>query len=132
MCGLTGVLPTFKSQGKCVAAKGSCFSGRYGIMPNPAMPNTFVAQGYDLDDPTGSLGCYHAGCCGNLTKDKTDVACAGCLGICNGWSAGIPVTPDPSCGSAADCPGPRKCPTPSTGAPTYLHQLLFQKTQTIL
>jgi hypothetical protein len=91
-----------------------------GIMPNPAMPNTFVAQGYDMDDPTGSLGCYHSGCCGNLTKDKDDPACAGCVGICNGWSAGIPINREPSCGSAADCPGPRKCPQPSTGAPTYM------------
>ena len=36
------------------------------------------AQAYDLDDPVGGLGCYHAGCCGNLTKDATP-ACAGRL-----------------------------------------------------
>jgi hypothetical protein len=93
-------------------------TGSYGVMPNPQMLDTFVAQGYDMDDPTGSLGCYHAGCCGNLTKDKSDPACAGCLGICNGWSPGIPISGD--CGGVANCPGPRKCPTPSTGAPTYM------------
>ena len=72
-----------------------------------------VAQAYDLDDPVGSLGCYHAGCCGNLTKDKTP-PCAGCLAICNGWSAG--VTSDPADPTG---PGPRTCPTPSAG-PSYL------------
>eukprot|EP01043_Picozoa_sp_COSAG02_P038839 COSAG02_NODE_3025_length_7518_cov_30.632565_3_plen_179_part_00 len=63
----------------------------------------------DLDDPVGSLGCYHAGCCGNLTKDKTP-ACAGCLAICNGWSAG--VTSDPSDPTG---PGVRTCPSKLAG-----------------
>ena len=27
----------------------------YGILPNPAMPNTFLAQAYDLDDEWGCV-----------------------------------------------------------------------------
>ena len=127
--GIVTLPPSGSEGGADIGSMRYAQTGSYGIMPNPDMPYTFLAQGYDMDDPTGSEGCYHAGCCGNVTKDKTP-ACAGCLGICNGWSAGIPADPsgDPSCGpvpaaGAADkrsCPGPRKCPTPATGAPSYM------------
>ena len=31
-------------------------TANYGVLPNPAMPNTFVAQAYDLDDPWAYVG----------------------------------------------------------------------------
>ena len=117
--GVVTLPPSGSEGGADIGSMRYAQTGSYGIMPNPVMPNTFVAQGYDLDDPVGSLNCYHAGCCGNLTKDKSDPQCAGCLAICNGWSAGIPA--GPSCGSL-NCPGPRKCPTPSVGPPSYMPQ----------
>eukprot|EP00041_Stephanoeca_diplocostata_P003986 m.39872 g.39872 ORF g.39872 m.39872 type:complete len:692 (+) comp14765_c0_seq1:111-2186(+) len=38
-------------------------TGNYGVLPNPIMPNTFLAQGYDLDDPWGDKTCLGYGCC---------------------------------------------------------------------
>ena len=26
-------------------------TGNYGVLPNPALPNTFLAQAYDLGEP---------------------------------------------------------------------------------
>ena len=111
--GVVTLPPSGSEGGADIRSMGHAQTGSWGIMPNPDMPNTFVAQAYDLDDPVTSLGCYHSGCCGNLTKDKTP-PCAGCLAICNGWSAG--VTTDPS---DPNGPGPRTCPSPSAG-PSYL------------
>ena len=31
----------------------------YGVLPNAAMPNTFLAQAFDLDDPFGNTTCYY-------------------------------------------------------------------------
>ena len=44
-------------------------TGSYGVMPNPAMENTFLAQAGDLDDPVAGLNCYHSGCCTNVSTD---------------------------------------------------------------
>lgn len=38
-------------------------TGSYGVLPNVAMPNTFLAQAFDLDDPWGDKTCYGFGCC---------------------------------------------------------------------
>jgi len=35
----------------------------YGTIPNPAMPNTFSASAYDLNDPYDDTTCYDGGCC---------------------------------------------------------------------
>lgn len=37
----------------------------YGTLPNPAMPNTFLAEAYDLNDPWGDKTCYGWRCCWN-------------------------------------------------------------------
>eukprot|EP00039_Didymoeca_costata_P015348 m.259407 g.259407 ORF g.259407 m.259407 type:complete len:703 (+) comp16203_c0_seq5:53-2161(+) len=34
----------------------------YGVLPNPAMPRTFMANAYDLGDPWGKP-CFNLGCC---------------------------------------------------------------------
>jgi hypothetical protein len=36
----------------------------YGVLPNPLMPNTFLAQALDLDDPYINTTCSDAKCCG--------------------------------------------------------------------
>ena len=40
-------------------------TGGYGVLPNPAMPNTFLVQSYDIDDPYRGVFdlCYHGECC---------------------------------------------------------------------
>jgi hypothetical protein len=37
----------------------------YGVLPNPAMPQTFVAQAFDLNDPFANITCYKQKCCDN-------------------------------------------------------------------
>lgn len=32
-------------------------TGNYGVLPNVVMPNTFLAQAYDLNDPWGDKTC---------------------------------------------------------------------------
>ena len=61
----------------------------YGVLPNPLMPNTFLAQAGDLDDPVGNLNCYHAGCCQNMSASPMCKQGVGCQAICHGGS-----TPD--------------------------------------
>jgi hypothetical protein len=61
----------------------------YGVLPNPIMPNTFFAQAGDLDDPVGTLNCYHDGCCTNMSKSPSCTEGIGCAVICKGGS-----TPD--------------------------------------
>eukprot|EP01060_Flectonema_neradi_P030374 TRINITY_DN4390_c0_g1_i3.p1 TRINITY_DN4390_c0_g1~~TRINITY_DN4390_c0_g1_i3.p1 ORF type:complete len:608 (+),score=103.46 TRINITY_DN4390_c0_g1_i3:60-1883(+) len=52
--------------------------GSYGEIPNPAMPNTFMAHAYDLADPWSNITCYKVDCCKNFTLPK----CHGCEGYC--------------------------------------------------
>ncbi|CAE7681972.1 SIAE, partial [Symbiodinium sp. CCMP2456] len=59
-------------------------TANYGVAPNPAMPNTFMAQAFDLDDPFSNITCYRAGCCGDNPKP----ACWSCLGP-NGYCASL-------------------------------------------
>lgn len=42
------------------------------------MPNTFLAQAFDLNDPFGNTTCYYAGCCPNSYHPKG--TCDGCQG----------------------------------------------------
>ena len=45
-------------------------TGNYGTVPNPAMPNCFLASGYDLGDPWAKQ-CYYKNCClSNVTMPK--------------------------------------------------------------
>jgi sialate O-acetylesterase len=54
-------------------------TANFGVLPNTAMPNTFLAQAFDLDDPFSNITCYKAGCCPNNYHPKG--SCDGCLGI---------------------------------------------------
>jgi hypothetical protein len=40
-------------------------TGGYGVLPNNAMPNTFLVQSYDVDEPYRGVFdlCYHGECC---------------------------------------------------------------------
>jgi len=55
----------------------------YGVLPNPAMPNTFLVQALDLDDPFINTTCSDIKCCPydfNASHHKT---CDGCDAYCN-------------------------------------------------
>merc|ERR1712232_721353 len=40
-------------------------TANYGVLPNEAMPNTFLAQAFDLGDPWADKTCYGMRCCWN-------------------------------------------------------------------
>ena len=54
--------------------------GGYSVLPNPAMPNTFLAHAYDLSDPYGNISCYKLGCCrqAGWNPNSTLHKCLGC------------------------------------------------------
>eukprot|EP00756_Hemistasia_phaeocysticola_P044856 Hpha_TRINITY_DN18640_c0_g1::TRINITY_DN18640_c0_g1_i1::g.115738::m.115738/K05970/SIAE; sialate O-acetylesterase len=54
--------------------------GSYGVVPNPVMPNTFMANAFDLGDPFGNITCYKLGCCPN--NIKPGAFCHGCDKYC--------------------------------------------------
>ena len=55
----------------------------YGVLPNAAMPATFLAQALDLDDPYINTTCSDIKCCAydfNASRHRT---CAGCDDYCD-------------------------------------------------
>jgi hypothetical protein len=61
----------------------------YGVLPNPAMPATFLAQGLDMDDPYINTTCSDIKCCPYDFNASHHTTCAGCDGYCNS-TAGTP------------------------------------------
>ena len=56
----------------------------YGVLPNAAMPNTFLAQAHDLDDPFINQTCDSLRCCPyNFNQSFHPHGCAGCDGYCD-------------------------------------------------
>lgn len=53
-------------------------TGNYGVLPNLAMPNTFLAHAYDLGDPWQDMSCLNWHCCPFGTKGNAynATACA--------------------------------------------------------
>lgn len=62
--------------GRSMGAMRWAQTANYGVAPNPAMPRTFLAQAFDLDDPFSNITCYRKGCCGPAPKE----GCKSCLG----------------------------------------------------
>ena len=46
-------------------------TANYGVLPNPAMPKTFGAQAYDLDDPWASFGSHESVCSTNASLPRS-------------------------------------------------------------
>ena len=46
-------------------------TANYGVLPNSAMPNTFLAQAYDLNDPWASFGSHDSICSTNASLPKS-------------------------------------------------------------
>jgi len=61
-------------------------TGGHGVLPNPDMPNTFLAVAFDLDDPYMNNTCVKKGC---VPMKVDDAACAGC----EGYAASAQETP---------------------------------------
>ena len=75
-------------------------TANYGVLPNAAMPNTFLAQAYDLDDPWGPAAgpCFEPWqCCAykHITVNMT---------TCNNGTKGNPNLCANACAAAADTP----------------------------
>jgi len=68
--------------GRSVGAMHWAQTANYGVLPNPVMPNTFLAQTFDLNDPFSNITCYHSGCCNPpACIDNTSIpACHSCFG----------------------------------------------------
>ena len=60
----------------------------YGMAPNPALPNVFLAQAYDLNDPYRNDSCY-----GAMKCHDNSVAPPGGYGRgCDGYCASVKTT----------------------------------------
>ena len=55
----------------------------YGVLPNALMPNTFLAQAHDLDDPYINQTCDSLRCCPYNFNASYHKTCHGCDGYCN-------------------------------------------------
>jgi hypothetical protein len=60
--GLVTLPNTGSEGGSDIGSMRHAQTAGYGTMPNEAMPNTFLAQGYDLSDPFRNDSCYFDGC----------------------------------------------------------------------
>jgi len=70
--------------GKSIGAMHWAQTANYGVLPNPAMPNTFLAQTFDLNDPFGNITCYKADCCDPtvypIVDNTSNPKCHSCFG----------------------------------------------------
>lgn len=81
--GLVTLAPSGTEGGNDMGTMRWAQTGSYGVLPNPAMPRTFLAQAFDLDDPWANTTCADIHCC---TGQPT--GCYGCSG-CMGYGAGL-------------------------------------------
>lgn len=84
--GFVTLAPSGGEGGRSMGAMRWAQSANYGVAPNPAMPRTFMAQAFDLDDPFSNITCYRKGCCGAAKE-----GCESCLGP-NGYCANLSAT----------------------------------------
>ena len=64
--------------GADISAMRVAQAGSHASLPNPDMPNTFLAHAYDLSDPYGNISCYKGGCCDFTNPNNTHAKCHGC------------------------------------------------------
>lgn len=58
-------------------------TGSFGVLPNAALPNTFLVQAHDLDDPFINTTCSDIKCCPYDFNASHHRTCSGCDGYCN-------------------------------------------------
>lgn len=63
--GLVTLAPSGGEGGADLPSMRWAQTASYGVLPNPVMPHTFLAQAYDLNDPFANITCYKSKCCDN-------------------------------------------------------------------
>ena len=81
--GLVTLAPSGTEGGASIGTMRWAQTGSYGMAPNNAMPNVFVAQAYDLNDPYHNDSCYgkvhcHDNSPFNISWNETE-----CFGYCS-------------------------------------------------
>ena len=69
--GLVAIPSSGSEGGQNIGAMNWAQTASYGSLPNKAMPNSFIAEAFDLNDPWGDKTCYGWQCCafaGNWNK----------------------------------------------------------------
>lgn len=78
--GLVTLAPSGGEGGNDIGTMRWAQTAGYGHAPNTAMPNTFLAQAYDLNDPFSNITCYHIFGC--PVKPKPPTGWGGCTAYC--------------------------------------------------
>jgi len=79
--GLVTLAPSGGEGGNDIGTMRWAQTAGYGVLPNAAMPRTFLAQAYDLDDPFSNITCYHkVGC---PVKPEPAGGWGGCKAYCD-------------------------------------------------
>lgn len=65
--GLVALPGSGSEGGPNMGAMNLAQTASYGVVPNPDMPNTFMAEAFDLNDPWGDKTCYGWACCRQAT-----------------------------------------------------------------
>ena len=86
--GLVTLAPSGSEGGKSIGTMRWAQTAGYGVTPNPALPNVFTAQAFDLDDPFANITCYHAVGC----HDNSPVPPGGWPGGCDQYCASVKTT----------------------------------------
>ena len=83
--GVVTLAPSGAEGGADIATMRWAQTASYGALPNAALPNTFVAQAYDLNDPFANSSCYYDHCCPHANFNMsicTQHAFEGCREYC--------------------------------------------------
>ncbi len=70
--GLVTLAPSGTEGGSDIGTMRWAQTASYGMAPNPALPNTFVAQAYDLNDPYHNDSCYGKYHCHDNSRPEDD------------------------------------------------------------
>ena len=83
--GLVTLAPSGTEGGSDIGTMRQAQTASYGYMPNPALPNSFVAQAYDLNDPYHNDSCYGKYHCHDNSEPKDDnvTSWGSCTGYCD-------------------------------------------------
>jgi len=80
--GIVTLAPSGTEGGSDIGTMRWAQTAGYGMAPNPALPNVFVAQAYDLNDPYRNDSCYGAMKCHDNSPTPPGGYGKGCDGYC--------------------------------------------------
>ncbi|CAJ1423797.1 unnamed protein product [Effrenium voratum] len=79
--GFVTLAPSGSEGGNSMGAMRWAQTANFGVAPNPAMPFSFMAQAFDLNDPFSNITCYRKGCCSGSPHGDCN-GCGGPGGYC--------------------------------------------------